>query len=203
MRKKWIVLLLALCLCLALAACAAKEDDDASDRPLSPQDEMDLLMGSMDLESPTPTPLEALYYDYSDYRNVLLDTQDEFADTMGSEYLDYGLCDLDGDGVLELLVREGTCEADYIWQVYTVGEMGAKEVGSFGGGHSALYLDDEDGVLCVYGQMGHERIDRVSYDGQYITVRTLQERDLADGEEYSRPGSPVALSLISDPGMIP
>ena len=202
MKKRLFALLLALSLCLALAGCAAKEDDDAG-KPLTPQDEMDLLMGSMEEETPSPTPLEALYYDYSDYRNVLQSTEYEYEETMGGDYLTYGLCDLDGDGVLEMLVMEGTCEADFIWHVYTVGEMGAKEVGSFGGGHSKLYLDDEDGVLCVYGQMGHERIDRITYDGQYISIHTLQEQDLADGEAYSGPGSPVATALISDPSMIP
>lgn len=201
MKKRLFALLLVFCLCLAAAGCAAKEDDEG--QPLRPEEELDQLMGSMEVETPTPTPLEALYYDYSDYRNVLQNTEYEYEETMGGDYLTYGLCDLDGDGVLELLVLEGTCEADFVWQVYTVGEMGAQQVGSFGGGHSMLYLDEEDGVLCVYGQMGHERIDRITYDGQYLTTRTLIEQDLADGEAYSVPGSPMALNLISDPSMIP
>ena len=201
MKRKILALFFALCLCLALAGCASDHSDEK--QTLTEADELDLLMGSMEEETPTPTPLEALYYDYSDYKNVLQNTEYEYEETMGGDYLTYGLCDLDGDGVLELLVLEGTCEADYIWHVYTVGEMGAQHVGSFGGGHSMLYLDEEDGVLCVYGQMGHERIDRITYDGQYLSVKTLQEQDLADGEAYSVPGSPVALNLISDPSMIP
>ena len=201
MKKRRFALLLALCLCLALAGCAADRSDEK--QALTPEEEMDLLMGSMEEETPSPTPLEALYYDYSDYKNVLQNTEYEYEETMGGDYLTYGLCDLDGDGILELLVLEGTCEADFIWHVYTIGEMGAQHVGSFGGGHSMLYLDEEDGVLCVYGQMGHERIDRVTYDGQYLSVMTILEEDLAEGEAYSAPGSPVALNLISDPSMIP
>ena len=199
-QKAWIALLLALCLAL-LAGCMPKpeEDDVKTGKEL---DEMELLFGSME-EEPTPTPLEALYYDYSDYRNVLTDMDYRYEEYMGGDYLDYGLCDLDGDGILELIVKEGTNEADFVWRVYTIGEIGAKDVGSFGGGHSVLYTDSEPGLLCVYGQMGHEEIVRVTYDGQYISLQTLVSQDLASGEDYSQPGTRLTTQLISDPSMIP
>ena len=201
-RKTWIVLLL--CLCLALmAGCIPKPeaDDVKTGKEL---DEMEILFGSMEEEpTPSPTPLEALYYDYSDYKNILLDTEYKYEEEMGGEYLEYGLCDLDGDGLVELIDKEGTSEADFVWRVYTISETGAKDVGSFGGGHSALYTDAEPGLLCAYGQMGHEEIVRVTYDGQYISVQTLISQDLAEGEEYSKPGSPVTLLPITDPSMIP
>ena len=199
-QKAWIALLLALCLAL-LAGCMPKpeEDDVKTGKEL---DEMELLFGSME-EEPTPTPLEALYYDYSDYRNVLSDMEYRYEEYMGGDYLDYGLCDLDGDGILELIVKEGTNEADFVWRVYTIGEIGAKDVGSFGGGHSVLYTDSEPGLLCVYGQMGHEEIVRVNYDGQYISLQTLVSQDLASGEDYSQPGTRLTMQLISDPSMIP
>ena len=199
-QKAWIALLLALCLSL-LAGCMPKpeEDDVKTGKEL---DEMELLFGSME-EEPTPTPLEALYYDYSDYRNVLTDMEYRYEEYMGGDYLDYGLCDLDGDGILELIVKEGTNEADFVWRVYTIGEIGAKDVGSFGGGHSVLYTDSEPGLLCVYGQMGHEEIVRVNYDGQYISLQTLVSQDLASGEDYSQPGTRLTMQLISDPSMIP
>ena len=199
-QKAWIAMLLALCLAL-LAGCMPKpeEDDVKTGKEL---DEMELLFGSME-EEPTPTPLEALYYDYSDYRNVLTDMEYRYEEYMGGDYLDYGLCDLDGDGILELIVKEGTNEADFVWRVYTIGEIGAKDVGSFGGGHSVLYTDSEPGLLCVYGQMGHEEIVRVNYDGQYISLQTLVSQDLASGEDYSQPGTRLTMQLISDPSMIP
>ena len=201
-QKTWIALLLCLCLAL-LAGCAPKpEDDDVkSGKEL---DEMEVLFGSMDEEpTPTPTPLEALYYDYSDYKNVLSDTEYKYEEYMGGEYLEYGLCDMDGDGILELIVKEGTCEADFVWRVYTISETGAKDVGSFGGSHSVLYTDSEPGLLCVHGQMGHEEIERITYDGQYISVQTLISQDLADGEEYTQPGTRLTTQLIGDPSMIP
>ena len=199
-RKTWIAILLSLCLAL-LAGCTpkAEKDDGKTDKEV---DELEFLLGSME-EEPSPTPLEALYYDYSDYRNVLENTEYQYEETMGSDYLDYGLCDLDGDGVYEMIVKEGTCEADFVWRVYTISETGAKDVGSFGGSHSVLYTDDEPGLLCVYGQMGHEEIVRVSYDGQYLSLQTLVSQDLAPGEEYTKPGSPIATQLIGDPSMIP
>ena len=199
-RKTWIAILLSLCLAL-LAGCTpkAEKDDGKTDKEV---DELEFLLGSME-EEPSPTPLEALYYDYSDYRNVLENTEYQYEETMGSDSLDYGLCDLDGDGVYEMIVKEGTCEADFVWRVYTISETGAKDVGSFGGSHSLLYTDDEPGLLCVYGQMGHEEIVRVSYDGQYISLQTLVSQDLAPGEEYTKPGDRIATQLIGDPSMIP
>ena len=200
-RKTWIALCLTLCLVL-LAGCAPKAEDEVkSGKEL---DEMEVLLGSMEEEpTPTPMPLEALYYDYSDYRNVLDSTISKYEEDMCYAYLDYGLCDLDGDGILELIIKEGTCEADYVWRIYTISETGAKDVGSFGGGHSALYTDSEPGLLCVYGQMGHEEIVRVTYDGQYISVQTLISQDLAAGESYTDPGAAVTLQPITDPSMIP
>ena len=199
-RKTWIAILLSLCLAL-LAGCTpkAEKDDGKTDKEV---DELEFLLGSME-EEPSPTPLEALYYDYSDYRNVLENTEYQYEETMGSDYLDYGLCDLDGDGVYEMIVKEGTCEADFVWRVYTISETGAKDVGSFGGSHSVLYTDDEPGLLCVYGQMGHEEIVRVSYDGQYLSLQTLVSQDLAPGEEYTKPGDRIATQLIGDPSLIP
>ncbi len=201
-QRTWIAFFLSLCL-ICLAGCAPKAKDDAA-KTGEELDEMEVLFGSMEEEpTPSPTPLEALYYDYSDYKNVLRDTEYEYEEYMGGDYLEYGLCDLDGDGILEMIVKEGTSEADFLWRVYTIGETGAKDVGSFGGGHSLLYTDAEPGVLCVYGQMGHEEIVRVTYDGQYISLSTLISQDLADGEEYSKPGSPVATYPIGDPSFIP
>lgn len=198
-QKAWIALLLSLCLVL-FAGCTPKAEDDVKSG--EELDEMEVLFGSMEPE-PTPTPLIALYYDYSDYRNVLDSTISKYEEDMCYAYLDYGLCDLDGDGILELIIKEGTCEADYVWRIYTISETGAKDVGSFGGGHSALYTDAEPGLLCVYGQMGHEEVVRVTYDGQYISVQTLISQDLEPGEEYTDPGAPVTLQPITDPGMIP
>lgn len=202
MKKRLSILLCFLLVLSLLAGCALMKNDAAKKE--QDADEMEALLGSLEPDpTPTPTPLEAIYYDYSDYRTVLQDTEYQYEETMGGDYLTYGLCDLDGDGVLEMLVMEGTCEADFIWHVYTMGETGAKEVGSFGGSHSALYTDVEPGVLCCHGQMGHEVIERITYDGQYISVQTVIEQDLADGEEYTKPGTPVTTQLISDPSLIP
>lgn len=200
-RRTWIALGLSLCLVL-LAGCAPKADNEVKSG--EELDEMEVLFGSMEEEpTPTPTPLESLYYDYSDYRNVLQDVEYRYEETMGGDYLEYGLCDMDGDGVLEMIVKEGTCEADFVWRVYTIGETGAKDVGSFGGGHSLLYTDDEPGLICAYGQMGHEEIVRVTYDGQYISLQTMISQDLSPGEEYTIPGSRIATQLIGDPSLIP
>lgn len=195
--------LLCICLCcLLLAGCSVIDSfrpaqtaapTTAPEGPLLPDESV----------PPTPTPLESLYYDYSAYETILQDTETRFEETMGGDYLTYGLVDLDGDGILELCVMEGTCEADFIWQVYTLEDSRAKSVGAFGGSHSALYTDGEPGLLCQHGQMGVEEIERITFDGQFISSSIIQSRQLEPGEEYSEPGERVPVALITDHSLIP
>jgi hypothetical protein len=201
MRRLTALLCLCLC-CLLLAGCSILGERKPAETAAPSAAPGDAQLPDESAE-PTPTPLESLYYDYSDYDNVLNDTCTRFAETMGGDYLTYGLVDLDGDGVLELLVKEGTCEADFIWQVYTIGETGAKSIGAFGGSHSVLFTNDEPGVLCLHGQMGVEEIERITYDGQYISSSIIQSRELAPGEDYSEPGTRVPIALITDSSLIP
>lgn len=200
-----ICLMLCLCFAVLLSGCALMqkpEGDDAS-KPEAPVAEGSLDADGNPIATPTPTPLEQLYYDYSDYTNVLQDTCTRFEETMGSDYLIYAVYDLDGDGILELLVMEGTCEADFIWQVYTMSESGAKQVGAFGGSHSGLYLDEEPGILCQHGQMGVEEIERITYDGEYLSSTLILDVQHPDGEDYTTPGTPVPTARIDDPSLIP
>lgn len=196
-----ICLILCLCFAVLLSGCAlfpAPQKDEAA-APAAPEAE-----GSLDVDAtPAPTPLDQLYYDYSDYQNVLQDTCSRFEETMGGDYLTYALVDLDEDGVLELLVQEGTCEADFIWQVYTIGETGAQQVGAFGGSHSQLFTNDEPGVLCQHGQMGVEQIERITFDGEYLTSTLILDVQHPDNEDYTTPGDPVPIALITDPSLIP
>ena len=55
------------------------------------------------------------------------------------EYNDYYLYDMDGDGVKELLLQEGTCEADYMYQVYTIANGAAVSLGELSGGHTSVF----------------------------------------------------------------
>ena len=76
---------------------------------------------------------------------------------MGSE--NYSLCDVDGDGVPELFVKYGNCEAAYTTQCYTWRGGEIVCIGEFDSGHSSLCTDPGRSALVVnYGHMGYQEI---------------------------------------------
>ena len=204
--QKRLLCLLLCCMVLCLAACTPAAEEDTTTTTTSggvPQTPAAELSPEPE-ETETPEPdLQSIYYNYSDYENILQQVFDNAADTMGGEYLLYAVYDMDGDGVLELLVLDGTCEADYTWNVYTMSELGAVPMGAFSGSHSLLYYDEEPGVVCLHGHMGYEEIERVTIDGEYITVQTLVQRELGPEEDYDTPGTALTTTFITDHSLIP
>jgi len=61
----------------------------------------------------------------------------------------YLVYDIDKDGTPELIVKTGTCEADYHGALYTLRDGSAVQVGEeFGLGHSSFYSDPgENGII--------------------------------------------------------
>jgi hypothetical protein len=66
-----------------------------------------------------------------------------------------------------------------------------------------LDTDGEPGLLCLHGQMDVEEIERITYDGQYISSSIIQSRQLEPGEDYSEPGERVPVARITDASLIP
>ena len=80
----------------------------------------------------------------------------------------YLLYDVDKDGTPELIMKTGTCEADYQGTLYTCRDGAAVKVDEFGLGHSSLYSDPgENGIILHNGHMGYAFGARFSLvDGQ-------------------------------------
>ena len=47
--------------------------------------------------------------------------------------MDYFLYDIDKDGVKELLLLNGTCEEDYVYKIYTIGNGSARYIDEVNG----------------------------------------------------------------------
>ena len=92
---------------------------------------------------------------------------------------EYAVYDIDEDGTPELIVKTGTCEADYMGQIYTCRDGETWPVAQFGMGHSSLYTDPgENGLIVMYGHMGYAWADRLSLAGEGIIIETLYEDNL-------------------------
>ena len=101
------------------------------------------------------------------------------ADSFSVPELSYLVYDIDKDGTPELVVKYGTCEADYLGAIYTYRDGQASQIGEeFGLAHSSFYSDPgENGIIQMGGHMGYAYAVRISLGDGY-TTEMLYEDDL-------------------------
>lgn len=100
---------------------------------------------------------------------------------MGSE--SYSLYDVDKDGVPELFVKYGYCEAAFTYQCYTFREGRMVCIGEFDGGHSGLYTHpDKSAVLRSSGHMGYAELYEYPMENGVLTEEReiFREEDVRD-----------------------
>ncbi len=181
MKKRNISLPLALALCLTLCACAPnREDPGPSPSLTAPPPEVSVPVLATPSPMPTPTPIPTAPplsgYDlpdrdyqpwqvrYMEFLTLLQTAKTTWepgawGELVGSE--SYSLYDVDKDGVPELFVKFGTCEADFFARCYTMSRDGDVVVmaAQFPFGHSSLYTyPDKNGFLRSEGHMGYHEI---------------------------------------------
>ena len=116
--------------------------------------------------------------------------------------LSYLVYDIDKDGTPELVVKTGTCEADYHGWIYAFREGRPVQVGEeLGLGHSSFYSDPgENGIILMWGHMGYASASRISIADGY-TEEVLYEDDLNTrlqedpDAEYVYPGDVIPGSV--------
>lgn len=123
--------------------------------------------------------------------------------------LSYLIYDIDKDTIPELLVKTGTCEADYHGALYTFRDGRAFQVGEdLALGHSSFYSDPgENGIILMWGHMGYASAVRISITDGYME-ELLYDDNLNDRLEedpdadYIYPGDviPGSVYLTMCPG---
>ena len=101
------------------------------------------------------------------YQSVIMDVFDKTAaEHDGMASIEFAFRDLDADGIPELLLKYGTCEADFQIHVYQVdAEDGANDLGLIGGGHTSFAYDENSGdFVIVWGHMGAASINYFKWD---------------------------------------
>ena len=127
------------------------------------------------------------------YKQVLRTIRDEYirllsANTItGSDYDEgYFLYDIDNNGIPELWIKNGTCEADYVLHVYTYKD-GIKKIGELWAGHIGGYYKGNGYLLRSGGQMGYYFYEKLAYNGTSITETTVYEEEYDFEKEVSVP----------------
>lgn len=110
-------------------------------------------------EAPTQAPAETAAVKRTADYSLYLRAVKQFVLSDQLVYREYYLYDIDRDGVNELIVQYGTCEADTIYAFWRIDDSGTgiEKLGEFPGGHS--YLCSQDGVLYTnLGHMGYQSV---------------------------------------------
>ena len=116
--------------------------------------------------------------------------------------LSYLVYDIDKDTIPEMLVKTGTCEADYHGAFYTFRDGQAVQISEeIGLGHTSFYSDPrENGIIMMWGHMGYASAVRISLAGGYqeevLYEDNLNERLEEDPDaDYIYPGDVVPGSV--------
>ncbi|MCR5601990.1 MAG: hypothetical protein K6G33_14785 [Ruminococcus sp.] len=108
------------------------------------------------------------------YQGVVQAKFDEVAKQHeGLVSINYAFRDLDADGIPELLLKYGTCEADYSIDIITLDKEGEpKVINNIGGGHTSFAYDENTGdLVLVWGHMGAASIDYYVWDSGSMKLR--------------------------------
>ncbi|MBO5555709.1 MAG: hypothetical protein J5927_00845 [Oscillospiraceae bacterium] len=165
--KRFLVLLLCLS-ALTLCACAQQ----VQSRPGTLSHPAPLAASA---SSPAVSPQKEEMKDWRVfYRELLEDCAGDSKDPLDS----YTLLDLDADGTPELLVKFGTCEADYHGRIFTV-DAAVQELADMSLWNTGTYVvPGEPGLYLNCGHMGYHRLDRILREDDDVASECLLEEDL-------------------------
>ena len=128
---------------------------------------------------------EAVENDYiSAYQDILMEHRLRRIKYGRENDFEYALCDMNQDGVQELFLLTGSCEADYGYTVYTLKNGSAIWCGEFHGGHGTVYIGNEPGLIMYWGQMGVYGITKYTLIGIEIIGEEIVSGEIAMEEEY-------------------
>ena len=126
---------------------------------------------------------------YADlYEDVVQKTWDEIYERNdGTVSIAYALYDIDNDQIPELLFKHGTCEADFVLDIYTV-DLDAKLrlVDALSGGHTSFAYDEKTKELVlVWGHMGAMSLDWYTMTDDFKLKQTnTYSHELGNDEDY-------------------
>ena len=160
-----------------------KYSDDVSNNPQVSQKEDVASTPPSDLPEANPSDEESTYSTWAAaYEKVLTVMQYEFPNY---QYIcNYSMFDIDKDGYPELLLKVGTCEADFEYRFYNY-DKNLKVAMCFGttsGSHASICgLGDTQAILVVFGHQGYEAVRKAIYDGISYSEEVIFD---GEGQEY-------------------
>ena len=114
----------------------------------------------------------------------------------------YFLFDITGDGVPEVWIKSGSCEADYKLSVYTYDNgISVIEEGEDGDAGNSAFYEGDNYILHVYGHMGFAGWVKITYSGGKLKHDLVFEEDINESgnDGYTEPSEkPIEEYFVSD-----
>ena len=106
----------------------------------------------------------------------------------------YGFFDVDRDGRKELIMKIGTCEADYTYTFYRYDDYEGTFcwIGTVGASHSELYTDGSS-LIRDNAHMGSQTISRIEYIGGQMKETKIADYEVLEGDYVDMGYEPVYL----------
>lgn len=107
------------------------------------------------------------------YKKVLEenDTPSAEDEDAGFIWQGYFLYDIDKDDIPELFIKSGTCEADFLTEVYYFDGTEAKPAGELPSGHTTYYTyPDGNGIIEFNAHMATGALIRTQFDGEKLVL---------------------------------
>lgn len=118
---------------------------------------------------------------YTAYSNKLNESHNKIlseypGDSIAADYCPtYILYDLDNNGIKELIITMGICEADTAYEIYTY-DSDIKKVGTVPCGHSCIAIpEDGNGLYIYHSHMDLNSLYRITLQNYNITKQTIYD----------------------------
>ena len=111
------------------------------------------------------------------------------------------------EGVKELLLLNGTCEADYVYKIYTIGNGSARYIDEVNGSCVMFYEDENGGtekyIISVQARMGCERVSKIWLkDGKVSTEEISYKEEVGIDEDYYSNPYPLDYADVTDKSLL-
>lgn len=112
------------------------------------------------------------------------------------DYSEYYLYDLNRDGIDELIIQIGNCEAAYTYVFYDIKSNSYNKIGEVSGFHSDLRYDGNGKLYRVMGHMGNVAAYVITELDGGITEKTIYEESFDNNEDYVYPKEVEAATTL-------
>ncbi len=143
---------------------------------------------------------KAAYREQLAYMNQHVSDYHSYDTFLNESDLEYTVYDIDKDGTKELIVKIGTCEADFEFLFYTYSNGKVISLGSKSGSHAGLSGCSGNGILIYSAHMGYEFENKVTKQGNKLYTTEVFSRY---SENYHAPNYFMTLIKTTDYSYVP